>query len=118
VLDKLHTIFVKVPLGLVMLLILGIEHYIRVRQVGRGIYLEYLKDLAFFIPCNRRAQKVLDRYAGKYPKMPNYYTGRIIPITDSKQVYEAIMHDPNDPQCITSVAKLLPGVLVTDTPGY
>lgn len=66
----------------------------------------------YFFGCNRKARKVLNKYAA--PHGQKVWFGWRVPADKYWEVYEGVMHDPVEPQCVTRRCWL---GLVIDTPG-
>ena len=107
--------YVACPFG-ILLIILNF-YLLRGRQRFGIIYESNFKVIDLFVPCSVEAREVLHRYCKKYKKdalrFPFPFGAYIVKKSISKQIYEAIMHDPVSPQCMSMHCRL---GLITDTP--
>jgi hypothetical protein len=115
--EFLHKWFVRFPVGMLMLCFIGVIFWFQRRQIGHGFFLDQFNDKGdhVFLPCSNAARRVLERVCkGKeYTKLP--FGARVVPNADYRLVYELVMHDAEEPQCITMHSKLL-NCNITDTP--
>ncbi len=113
-LNGLRTVFVKWPVGLFMMCLLPLMFFIIKRQVRFGCWVDKFGDKEWlFLPCTNKAKKVLAKHCQGMKKL--VMGAFLVPKESYWMVYECVMHDPDDPQCMTAYSPIL-RCNITDTP--